>query len=434
MPWQTRAVDTLTGRDTAGHWLTRQATIVVARQNGKTDMVGARILAGTRFMAERCLYTTASLQASVDLWRRITTWVDATPLLRRAVTDVKRSNGRERLAFTGGGVLQIATSAGRPPRGFDRVNLLIYDEARELRTFDVVEALNPTQTAARPAQRLYISNAGDNRSVVLNARRDAGHTAAAHPTPTAAAYLEWSAPPGAATDDLAALAAANPALGHTITADDLLRARAEMTEAGYRTEHMCQWVAALEQVIDPAAWAAAAWPDAHPGPGMVLAFDVDVDRSAAAVAAAWPDQQGRPVLALLEHRPTAAWVPDLVAALATRYQAPLVGYDGYGPAGDVADRLARTDGITLARLGTAEVTAAAAALVEAVHAGHVRIVPAPPLDAAAAVAARRPVGDRWTWGRRASAGSIAPLTAATFAYWTLLHVPPPRPRPALASS
>ena len=45
-------------------------------------------------------------------------------------------------------------------------------------------------------------------------------------------------------------------------------------------------------------------------------------------------------------------------------------------------------------------------------------------------AVRRYIGDgTWVWGRRASAGSVAALEAATVAGWAAVHAPAAPPRP-----
>ena len=51
----------------------------------------------------------------------------------------------------------------------------------------------------------------------------------------------------------------------------------------------------------------------------------------------------------------------------------------------------------------------------------------PVLDAAAAGAGRRPVGDGWVWSRRTSTAEVSPLTAASLALWAHQHRPGPRP-------
>ena len=50
------------------------------------------------------------------------------------------------------------------------------------------------------------------------------------------------------------------------------------------------------------------------------------------------------------------------------------------------------------------------------------------LDAAVAGAVKRPVGDRWAWGRKQSEADISPLEAVTLAAWSA-QTPVPQPAP-----
>ena len=430
MPWQELATVATCGRQGDGSWVHPQASTIVARQQGKTDLVAARILASARFWGERVLYTTHSIQASVDLWRRVTAWVDSTPLLARRVRHILRSNGRERLEFAGGGVLQITTVRGKVPRGFDRVAFLVVDEARELLTHAPVEALGPTQAAALHSARWYLSNAGSRASVVLNALRDEGRELAATGAASPRLWQEWSAPADCGLEDLDGLRQANPAIGFTVTEDYLLAQRPPtMTEAGYRTEHLCQWVDAMDTVIPAGAWSPLVeLADTVPPADAALGYDVDPDRGAAAIAAAWARPDGHLVVALLDHHATAGWLADQVARRAESW--PLVATDALGPAVDVTDALTRA-GVKVQGLGSAEVTAACPSLVQAVTDEVLHHRHAPALDAAVGLGGRRPVGDRWVWRRAAAAGSLAPLTAATWALWAYQHRPPPSVAPAV---
>lgn len=424
LPWQVHVAEH-TALLAGDQWAARRVGLVVARQNGKTDLIAARLIGGARFLGERCLYTTASGAAAVDTWRRLDEWVDQVPLLRRKLRDIKRSNGRERMLFAGGGVVQIATTGGRPPRGFDKVAALVYDEARELRTWAPVAALDPTQAAAPRSQRWLVSNAGDARSVVLNAARDAGRAAAAagHPAP---AWLEWSAPPGAAVDDPAALTQANPGLGITVRHVELLDAARDMPEAEFRTEHLCQWVELLDAVVDLAAWDALE--DAEvpvPAAGaLTLGFEVALDRSDAAICAAYTDT-GRPVIQCVDHRPGTDWLIPRLLELLARWRAPVVAFGAGGPAPDLADELRRAvtppppglDPVELVGFYGRDYAAACANLLARILDARLTHAHSGPVRDALAGAGTRPYTDAWVWSPRSSTTSVAALVAATCALW-----------------
>ena len=182
----------------------------------------------------------------------------------------------------------------------------------------------------------------------------------------------------------------------------------------------------VARVIPLNDWRAAQDPRATmPEAGNVaIAFDVALDRSDAAIAAAWRDSEGVAHVEIADVRPGVGWVPGRMGEVLQRWTPRAVAYDAAGPALDVADVMAR-GGVTLDGLKAREYAGACVAFLEAVTAGGVRVRPNTGLDAAVAAAARRPVGDAWAWGRRQSATSIAPLTAATVALWAYDHAAEP---------
>jgi hypothetical protein len=111
-------------------------------------------------------------------------------------------------------------------------------------------------TIARPnALTVAISNAGDDKSVVLNSLRSTGLAE----TDESIALFEWSAPDGCALDDPDAWCQAMPGLGHgTITESAVRLALATDPESVFRTELLCQSVDALNPALDPHGWAACA--------------------------------------------------------------------------------------------------------------------------------------------------------------------------------
>ena len=423
MPWQITAASHLFVTDPAGGWLCPEGALIVARQQGKTDLLAARILAETCWLRSRTLYTTHSLQAAKDLWKRLTDWVDATPSLRRRVAHRLNSNGREYLEFVGGGALQIATSSGKPPRGFDRVGLLIYDEAREMTSEDSTAALDPTQTAHPNPQRLIVSNAGTRASLMLNATRDAGRLAAARGDAAAPAWLEWSAPPGAATDDDVALCQANPAVGHTSSLDYLHRARTRpgMSETVYRTEHMCQWVDVLDVALEPMLWLTARLADVPPLPvrgAACLGVHVASDRSVGAIGAAW--RIGPKVhVRLIEQRTGTAWMVDRTVELSRQLKAP-IAFDRLGPGVDVGLELERRLMPKPTGLGAGDVAAAAIGFDADLTASVLTHTGQQPLDAAVAAATRTRLGGRWRFGYD---GPVAALHAVMLAHALLAARP-----------
>jgi hypothetical protein len=219
----------------------------------------------------------------------------------------------------------------------------------------------------------------------------------------------------------------HPAAGTTLR-PAAVRAAYELMEPGeFARAWGNRWTTVPEYAIDQVRWRAAGDSTVElPEPGTVaLAFDVALDGADATIAAAWRLPAGRVHVEIVAYERGSLWLPDRMAAAIDRWAPRLaVGYDTRGPATEAADKLAR-GGVELLPLSTVDLTAASPAALAALTADPplLTYTPHPALDAAAAAAARRKVGDLWVWGRHASAGSISPLVALTLAAWTLDHAP-----------
>lgn len=102
-------------------------------------------------------------------------------------------------------------------------------------------------------------------------------------------YLrEYSAPAGCETDDRAAWAAANPALGDFLSADGLESVRATLREPVFRQLRLGQWVEGVSTWLPFGAWAKCADDTKRPGPGtrICLGFDGSSSGDDTAIVAA----------------------------------------------------------------------------------------------------------------------------------------------------
>src|SRR5690606_6825515 len=133
----------------------------------------------------------------------------------------RRANGQQEFRTVSGTRYKIAAANRRGGRGLS-VDLGIADELREQRDWTASSALSGATTARPNPLLIAISNAGDDGSVVLNSLRSAGLAFIdSGEGADSLGLFEWSAPDDAEIDDRAGWAAANPALGVTITEQTL---------------------------------------------------------------------------------------------------------------------------------------------------------------------------------------------------------------------
>jgi hypothetical protein len=400
----------------------------MARQNGKSTLTLCLMIQRClRWPGQpRCVY---SAQTGVDSGRKLVE--DWLPLLRRSpvwagVKNVARAAGHQSITWKNGSRVDVLAS--NEGAGLGRtIDLGVVDEALLDVTDQRESTMLPAMTTRPSSQLIIISTAGTSESSYLRRKVDTGRAAVADDLRTGTAYFEWSAPEDADPDSPATWRQANPAIGYTITEETIARERATMTEGTFRRMALNQWTVSEERVIPEAVWALVCWDDTdlNRGDGLVLALDVNPERSAASIAAA--DKDGR--VELVDHRETGsvAWCVDRVAELVKKYKATLV-IDGKGPASSLlADLEAAGVGRKVLAYSQSEVVVACSTFYDAVADQRIEVLTDEVLDAAVAAAKRRSVGESWAWGRRDTSRDISPLIAATLCFHRAMN-PPPRPR------
>jgi hypothetical protein len=293
MPWQVHAARILLGVR-RGRWAFPEAALVVARQNGKTTFLVPRIVMGLR-AGERIMHTAQNRELPREVFGEVADVLGPRPL-EYGIRSIRLANGQEEIRMHNGGRYRIVSPSRAGARGHPS-DLVIVDEAREMETFEFVAAAEPTLTTSRHPQVLYLSNAGDESSVVLNGLR---RRAELDPK---LGYIEYSAAPGRALDDRAGWAEANPALGITIREEyleDQYRKHALGGTLGiFETEHLCRWVPSLlPRMVSAAAWDRASAELEEPlHPALAIAFDPGSGRASCAIA--WVQADGTCALTLL---------------------------------------------------------------------------------------------------------------------------------------
>jgi hypothetical protein len=273
-----------------GRWLYPEVCLVVARQNGKTGLLVPRIVMGL-LRGERIMHTAQDRTLPREVF------VEVADLMERQFLGAMKgrarlANGQEQIRMLNGGIYRIVAPTRGGARGPSN-DLDIIDELREMDTFDYIAAAKPTLTVSKSPQTIYLSNAGDESSVVLNALRD---SVAADPS---LAYLEWSAHPDRPTDDRTGWREANP---RTFDGDktgdhwaflerEFVGYRAKGEDHIFETEHLCRWITTNKpRLVADVAWHNARV-DQLPAPvrpAMGLAVDAAGRRVSAAVA--WMDE------------------------------------------------------------------------------------------------------------------------------------------------
>lgn len=241
----------------------RKVLILASRQNGKTEI--PVILSGYWQFVEEVpliLGTSTKVDYAKETLLKSIKLIKAAPDLDdlHAPVWTRMGSGEQQSESLAGSRFKIAASNEEGGRSLT-VHRLILDELRQHHNYDAWNASVSAGNAVKDFQMWACTNAGDDRSVVLNDLRAAAieyiETGVGDPR---FCLMEWSAPDDADPLDLAALAQANPNLGYRIDPEALLgdaaRAVSQGGEAlaGFKTENMCIRVRLLDPAIDPDHW------------------------------------------------------------------------------------------------------------------------------------------------------------------------------------
>ena len=422
MPWQ-RTASGLLNEHRNGRRVNRFVVVTIQRQAGKTTWLLAEAVERCLFTpGRRVWYTAQSGQYARDKWAELVDELKGSPLGPRLT--IKLTNGSERIVFPNGSTLRPFPPT-RDALHSMQSDLVILDEAwrhSAERGAELMQAIGPTQATRPGAQVVIVSTAGSLADSTflypLVQRGRAGDRSVA--------YLEWSIDDDVDPMDVDRVAAAHPAVGHTIGRDFLA------TEAGvladkpgeYARAYGNRWTLTLERVIDPSTWVRAATDRDLVGP-VVFAADIAQDRSRAAIVAA-----AGGVLEVIESRPGTEWIAARMIELVARHRPAAVYVDRQGPSATLVDDLERAK-VEVAPLAVSTYAAACVRFLDDLENGLVSYRPHPALDAAVDAAAQRPLGDGWAWTRRKAAAPICELVAATLASWGDQHRTPVPLRPAV---
>lgn len=290
-----------------GEWKFRFRTVLflISRQNGKTVL--SEVIASF-FLNILCVDsifgTSLSLDKAEEVWEAVVQDQESIPELSAELQRVGRTNGSKKLILTGLRQYKVGAPTRRAGRG-DSNDLVMLDEIREQRDWETWAASVASTNAKPNGLVVCFSNAGDPDSIVLRQLRaqaistitgkESGDFGGEVDGDTLGLF-EWSSPDGAKTDDMDALAQANPALGYGyLTERALLSNRATFPENKFRSECMCQQVETiLPQPFPDGAWDAGLDSFSQIAPESEIYFGIDLsqNRRWAVIAAAGMREDG----------------------------------------------------------------------------------------------------------------------------------------------
>lgn len=421
LPWQKHAVIRAMELLTDGSYRFRVILILVARQNGKSQL--KRTVSLWRlYMEPRSFILGCAQDVSLarEQWNYAQETILACPDLKNELAKVRNVNGDEQFMLSNGSRYKIAASNRKAGRGLS-IDELNIDELREQRSWDAWSALSKTTMARHNSQIWCMSNAGDDESVVLNQLRDAALSG----RDPSICLLEWSAADGCELDDEVAWAQANPGLGHTVSHAAIRSALGTDPPGVFRTEVLCQKVDQIDGAVDYNAWKACADPSGSLEglKGRVsCAFDIAPDGAHATLAAAAQLDDGRTRVEVVRAWTSTDQARDEMPELLDRIRPVSIAWYPTGPGAAFAPMLRpRAGSLEITGMKVAEACQGLADLVSArkiVHGAEAL------LDAHVSGAQKLPSGDGWRFTRRGGVGHVDAAYAAAGAIYVALTQEP----------
>ena len=333
----------------------RVILIEVSRQNGKTVL--SEVLASfflNILEIESLFGTSLSLDKAEEVWEAVINDQESIPELSRDIERVSRTNGNKRLILKGLRQYKVGAPTRRAGRG-DSNDLVMLDELREHRDWETWSAAAASTVAKPNGLIVCFSNAGDPDSIVL---RQIRNQALGRQTEELGGDLgdeslglfEWSAPEGAATDDLKALAQANPALGYGyLTERALMSNRATFPENKFRSECMCQQV----ETILPQPFPDGKWDECldvsseiEASAELYFGIDMSLDRKWVSIGVCGLREDGNYHIELVARRIGTSWAIDWFRERAVKGKMNLAFQGRGAPVCFLAEQICTLDGIT----------------------------------------------------------------------------------------
>lgn len=424
--WQENVLEAAMGERADGRWAARLVGVSTPRQNGKSQLIVARAIAGVLLFDEQTIIVSAhQTDTAREVFQRLLDIVEANPSLERRVDSVMKAINREHVRFKTGQVIRIKARSIAGGRGFS-CDCLLLDEAQILGA-PAWATILPTMSARDNPQAWLLGTPptpADDGEVFTRLRQ-----AGIEGRDSRLAWVEWSAEPTDDFDDVATWAKANPALGVRISVEAVEAERAAMTDDQFARERLGIWdEVAVKGVIPGPSWRDQADAESLAVDRLALGVECGPDLAWASVAVAGQRTDGDWHIELDEDQHTrgrgTAWlVPHLEALISANPQIRAVVVDVAGPVAALLEQHKpgkwRFKGTRLEAtpVKVAELGAGCSRVLDGIVTGWLWHIGQPQLTTAALAAGKRALGDTgmWVWSRKTAESDITPIQAATLA-------------------
>lgn len=432
--WQADAGRVILGKRANGEYAATVGgiTLSIPRQVAKTFLIGRIVfILCVLFPGLRVIWTAHRTRTATNTFKHLQGYAKR-PKVAPHIADIRKTNGEQEIVFTNGSIIMFGAREAGFGRGFDEVDVEVFDEAQiltEKALEDMVAATNQSRhphgallffmgTPPRPVDPGEAFTLRREEALAHKPDLDAGFGKPVEGDD--AVYIECSADRGGALDDVEQWRKANPSYPLRTPHRSMLRLRKNLPgDDSWRREALGVWDEVHRDVVtafDADRWRALEV-DAAPGGDPV--FGVKFSPDGLTVALAGAVRAGETVhVEGIEHRLTVdgtRWLVEFISARSGK-----VVIDGRAGAGGLVRALQRA-GVNVRRLvqpTTEQAISAHAMMLTAVSEGTVTHLADPVLQAAVENAGRRPIGTAGGWGVQGENGvDVTLFEAAILAHF-----------------
>jgi hypothetical protein len=395
----------------------------IPRQVGKTYFVMALLLVlCILFPGTQVVWTSHHLRTTN---KTLTTIKGLTRRRKIAphIRTVRTSHGEGQVEFVNGSTIMFGARAQGFGRGFDEIDVEVFDEAQILDTKALEDMIAATNQARHPHGALLFFMGTPPRaqdpSEAFRMRREEAHAAELDD----AIWLEISADPDSDVNDEAEWPRMNPSYPNRTPRESLLRLRKNLKDDdSWNREGRGVWdKVGAASVIRSRQWDALALPAAAAPVAGTVAFAVkfSLDGLRVGCGVALVPLEGPAHVEAFGVRPIAE-TSSVVEWLAERWRnADSILVDGKAGAGDFCNELVAA-GVPRRRIHIVtadEAITAHSAFLRAVLTGGLTHLAQPGLDAQVRIAGKRKIGAAggWGWQPTIAGGDVTALDAVTLA-------------------
>lgn len=404
----------------------------ICRQTGKTHTVGSLVfLLCEMIPGLTVIWTAHHNRTATKTFQKMKSWGER-DAVRPLMDEPRNANGEQELRFLNGSVILFGSRKRGFGRGFDEVDIEVFDEAQILESESLEDMIAATNQSRRPEGGLLFFMGTPPKPKDPGEEFSSRRAKALGGESDGMIYIEFSADDDADPDDPDQWAVANPSFPGRTSRDAMRRLRANLTsDEAFLREALGIWaLARTRRVIPQVSWDAQGEIEFSASGRFALGVAVAPDLVSASVCLAGTRPDGKWQFTLVEQHPGVAWLlPWLRFFLENNPQVRSVAADVGGPIKAILDEMPGqrwrfTDNsedagssvwITAPR--ASEMATACTVLLSGIVTGDIFHTDQLQMNSAAGAAGKRAHADSglWFWSLKNSSSDISPIQAGTLA-------------------